>query len=212
MSSAKSVIISCAGLGSRLGLATTKALININGKSLICWQLDLLKDVEDVRVVVGFQAKDVIEEVRKYRKDVIFIYNHNYFETKTGASFFLGAKDGNEYAIELDGDLLVHPDDMKFLLETDGEWIAYAEKMSDDAVLVKTNQVGDVLSFSREKGDYEWTGPCCIKKDKLKYSFDHVFNQLEPYLPMKGIKIRACDIDTYEDYQRALEFIKGWNK
>lgn len=210
MSSAKSVIISCAGIGSRLGLATTKALININGKSLIRWQLELFKDVEDVRIVVGFQANDVIEEVRKYRDDVVFVYNHRYFETKTGASYYLGAKDGNEYAIEYDGDLLVHPDDIKTLLDQEGEWIAYADKMSDDAVYVKTNQVGDVLAFSREQGDYEWTGPCSLKKDKLKYSSGHVFNQLEPYLPMRGIKIRACDIDTYEDYQRALEFIKGW--
>ena len=148
--------------------------------------------------------------MRKHRDDVIFVFNHNYFETKTGASYYLGAKDGNEFAIEFDGDLLVHPDDMKQLLEIDGEWIAYADKMSDDAVFVKTNEIGDVLSFSRENGDFEWTGPCCIKKDKLKYSSGHVFNQLEPYLPMKGIKIRACDIDTYDDYQRALEFIKEW--
>lgn len=210
MSSTKSVIISCAGIGSRLGLATTKALVNINGKALIRWQLELLKDVEDIRIVVGFQANDVITEVRKYRDDVIFVYNHRYFETKTGASYYLGAQDGNEYAINLDGDLLVHPDDMKYLLEQDGEWIAYADKMSDDAICVKTNQVGDVLAFSGEKGDYEWTGPCCIKKDKLKYSSGHVYNQLEPSLPMRGIKIRACDIDTYDDYQRALEFIKGW--
>ncbi len=210
MSSTKSVIISCAGIGSRLGLATTKALIKIDGKSLIRWQLELFKDVEDIRIVVGFQANDVIKEVQKYRDDVIFVYNHNYFETKTGASFYLGAKDGNEFAIEYDGDLLVHPDDIKMLLETEGEWIAYADKMSDEAIWVKTNSVGDVLSFSKEKGDYEWTGPACIKKDKLRYSSENVFNQLEHYLPMKGIKIRACDIDTYEDYQRALEFIKEW--
>ena len=52
MSSVKSVVISCAGIGSRLGLGQTKALIKINGKSLIAWQLDLFKDVEDVRIVV----------------------------------------------------------------------------------------------------------------------------------------------------------------
>ena len=210
MSSAKSVIISCAGIGSRLGLATTKALVNIEGRSLISWQLEHLKGVEDIRIVVGFQANEVMKEVQKYRKDAIFVFNHNYFETKTGASFYLGAKDGNEYALEIDGDLLVHPDDMKMLLETDGEWIAYADRMSDDSVMVKINEVGDVLSFSREAGDYEWTGPCCIKKNKLKYSSGHVFNQLEPYLPMRGIKIRACDIDTYDDYQRAVQFIKSW--
>lgn len=210
MSSTKSVIISCAGIGSRLGLATTKALIKINGKSLIRYQLEQLKNVSDIRIVVGFQAKEVIEEVMKYRQDVIFIYNHNYFETKTGTSFYLGAKDGNEYAIEMDGDLLIHPDDMQKLLKTNGEWIAYADKTSDDAVMVRTDEAGKVLSFSRKNGDYEWTGPCQIKKDKLKYSSENVFNQLEPYLPMRGIKIRACDIDTYNDYQRAIKFVEGW--
>lgn len=210
MSSAKSVIISCAGIGSRLGLAKTKALIDIGNKTLIRWQLELFKEVEDVRVVVGFQANDVIREVKKYRNDVIFVYNHNYFDTKTGASYYLGARDGNELAIEIDGDLLVHPDDIKLLLETSGEWIAYTDKMSDNPIYCKTNENGEVLSFSNEQGDYEWTGPCCINKNKLKFSSGHVFNQLEPYLPMKGIKIRACDIDTYDDYQRALQFIREW--
>ena len=102
-----SVVISCAGIGSRLGLNSTKALINIFGKSLIGWQLELFKDVQDVRIVVGFQASLVIEEVLKYRKDVIFVYNHNYFETKTGASFYLGAQSANEFVMEYDGDLLV---------------------------------------------------------------------------------------------------------
>ncbi len=208
MSSIKSVVISCAGIGSRLGLATTKALINIHGKTLIRWQLELLKDIEDIRIVVGFQANEVIKEVLQYRDDVVFVYNHNYFETKTGASFYLGAKDGNEYAFEYDGDLLIHPEDLKMLLTLEGEWIAYADKISDDAVYVKTNENGEVLAFSREQGDYEWTGPCCIKKEKIKYNSGNVYNQLEPYLPMKGIKIRACDIDTYDDYLRALEWVK----
>ena len=73
MQTAKSVVITCAGIGSRLGLGTTKALIDINGKTLIQWQLELFKDVEDIRIVVGFEANRVIEEVRKYRPDAIFV-------------------------------------------------------------------------------------------------------------------------------------------
>lgn len=212
MSSVKSVVISCAGIGSRLGIGQTKALIKINGKSLIAWQLELFKEVEDVRIVVGYQANDVIEEVLKIRNDVVFVYNHRYFETKTGASFYLGAKDANAYVLEWDGDLLVHPDDVKMLLNLDGEFICYADKTSDETVYAQTNENGDVLAFSRETGDYEWTGPACIKKEKLleKYSHNHVFNQLEPYLPMKGVKIRAYDIDTYEDYVRVVELVKNW--
>lgn len=210
MPSVKSVVISCAGIGSRLGLATTKALVDVGGKSVIARQLETLPTVEDIRIVVGYQAGEVIKEVRRYRPDAIFCYNHDYFNTKTGASFYLGARHGNEYAIELDGDLLVHPDDMRKLLETEGEWIAYADISSDDAVFVKVDAEGNVLSFSQENGDYEWTGPACIRKEKLRYSSGHVFNQLESSLPMKGIKIRACDIDTYDDFIRAQNFVLSW--
>ncbi|MWV61200.1 NTP transferase domain-containing protein [Helicobacter saguini] len=210
MSSVKSVVISCAGIGSRLGLAKTKALINIKGKSLIAWQLESLQDMQDIRIVVGYQAKDVIDEVSKIRKDVIFVYNHNYFDTKTAASYYLGAKDGNEYAIELDGDLLVHRDDMAMLLKQDGEWIAYANKQSSDGILCDINAKGEVISFGNKNAPFEWTGPCCLRKDRIKFLTSNVYNQLESYLPMRGIKIRACDIDTYEDYAKALEFIKEW--
>ncbi|MBR2142007.1 NTP transferase domain-containing protein [Anaerovibrio sp.] len=210
MQTAKSVVITCAGIGSRLGLGTTKALIDINGKSLIHWQLDLFQDVEDIRIVVGFEANRVIEEVRKYRPDAIFVYNHDYFNTKTGTSYYLGAKDGKEYAMEYDGDLLVHPDDVKMLLAKDGEWIAYADKRSEDAVYLSLNEQGEVTGFSRDNGDYEWTGPCCLHRDKIQYTSGNVFNVLEPYIPLPGVKIRACDIDTYGDYQKAIEFIKEW--
>jgi choline kinase len=210
MSAVKSVIISCAGIGSRLGLGQTKALININGKSLIAWQLEMFREVEDLRIVVGYQAGDVIEEVLRFRDDVVFVYNHRYFETKTGASLYLGAQHANELIIAWDGDLLVHPDDVKIILSTDFEFIGCADKTSEEAVYVNTNESGEVISFSREDGDYEWTGPACIRKEKLNYSSGHVFNQLEPYLPMRGLKVRAYDIDTYQDYINVLNIVKTW--
>lgn len=210
MSSVKSVVISCAGIGSRLGLSKTKALITLEGKTLIAHQLEMLKDMEDIRIVVGFQANEVINEVLRYRKDAIFIFNHNYFETKTGTSFYLGARHANEYVLEIDGDLLIHPDDIKKLLDTDGEWIAYSDITSDDAVYLNLNNSGEVISFSKQCGEYEWTGPCCIKKEKINSSSENVFNQLEPHLPIKGIKVRAYDIDTYEDYTRCQYIVKKW--
>jgi len=210
MPTPKSVVISSAGIGSRLGLGLTKALLQINGRSLISWQLELFKDVKDLRIVVGFQANDIIEEVLKYRSDAIFVFNHLYFETKTGASFYLGAKDAGEEIIEWDGDLLVHPDDVKTILNTPGEFICYSDITSEDAVYCKTDEQGNVLAFSRENGDYEWTGPACIKKEHLTYSSNNVFNIFERVLPMKGIKVRAYDIDTYSDYKRVSEITKNW--
>lgn len=206
----KSVVISCAGIGSRLGLGLTKALVQINGDSLISWQLKLFNDVEDLRIVIGFQGGDIIEEVRKYRDDVVFCYNHRYFETKTGASFYLGARHANNEILEWDGDLLVHPDDVKMLLNTKGEFICYGDKTSEETVFVRTNDNGDVLSFSRESGDYEWTGPACMAKRNLTYNSNNVFNMFEPLCPMRGIKVRAYDIDTYNDYIRVSEITKDW--
>lgn len=210
MQTAQSIVISCAGIGSRLGLGTTKALLEIEGRSLIAWQLELFKDVEDVRVVVGYQANEVVKEVLKFRSDIIFIYNHNYFETKTGASFYLGSRHANNLVIEYDGDLLVHPDDVRLCLETEGEYIGYSEKMSDDAVFVGVDGQGNVVNFSTQQGDFEWTGPACIDRQKVRYTSGNVYNQLEHFLPMPGLKIRACDIDTFEDYERAIQFVRGW--
>ena len=210
MQTAQSIVICCAGIGSRLGLGTTKALLEIEGRSLIAWQLELFKDVEDVRVVVGYQASEVVKEVLKFRSDAIFIYNHNYFETKTGASFFLGARHANNLVIEYDGDLLVHPDDVRLCLNTAGEYIAYSEKMSDDAVFVSVDAQGNVVNFSTQQGDFEWTGPACIDRKKIRYTSGNVYNQLENFLPMPGLKIRACDIDTFEDYERAMQFVHSW--
>lgn len=210
VSDEKSVVISCAGIGSRLGLGLTKALVQINGGSLISWQLKLFKSVEDLRLVIGFQGSEIIEEVRKYRQDVIFCYNHRYFETKTGASFYLGARHANNEIIEWDGDLLVHPDDVKMLLNTKGEYICYGDKTSEETVFVRTNDKGEVLSFSRESGDYEWTGPACMAKRNLTYNSNNVFNMFEPLCPMRGIKVRAYDIDTYNDYIRVSEITKDW--
>ena len=48
-----SVVICCAGMGTRLGIGTTKALVNVCGIPLIVRQLELLKDYSDIRIVVG---------------------------------------------------------------------------------------------------------------------------------------------------------------
>ena len=208
--SGKSIVLSCAGIGSRLGLGQTKALIDVNGQPLIHWHLEMFENFEDLRIVIGFQANDIIKAVLEKRKNIIFVYNHNYFDTKTGTSYYLGARHGNEYAIEWDGDLVVHHNDIKRCLEYQGEYIGCSDIVSDDPVFVKSDEKEQVISFSRENGDFEWTGPASLKKEKIKYTSTNVFNQIEEYLPLPLLKIRAQDIDTYDDYIRAIDFTAEW--
>ena len=206
----KSLVLSCAGIGSRLGLGQTKALITMQGEPLIHWHLKMFKDFKDLRIVIGFQANDIIKVVLEKRTDIIFVYNHNYFDTKTGTSYYLGARHGNEYAIEWDGDLIVHPNDIKRCLEYQGEYVGCSKISSDDPVFVKSDEDENVVSFSRKNGDFEWTGPALLKKTKIKYTSTNVFNQIEEYLPLPMLKIKAQDIDTYDDYKRAIKFIEEW--
>lgn len=207
-----SIIISCAGMGTRLGLGCTKALVEVEGKTLIERQLEILKDYDDIRVVVGYQAEKVIEVVNSIRKDVMFVFNHDYRNTGTGASFSLGAKYGREYVLALDGDLLVHPDDLIAAIEYDGSCVGGTTPSTDEPWLMPTEMIDgvrNVTGFTKEHGDYEWTGLAKIRSDMLVPGKRHVFHLVEPLLPLPMIFLRTKEIDTIDDYERAVEWVRN---
>ena len=88
-------------MGKRLGIGTTKALVEVEGIPLIIRNLQMLDDVEDIRVVVGYQADRVINMVNTYRKDVTFVFNHNFMNNGTGASVSLASDYSNDYKTDL---------------------------------------------------------------------------------------------------------------
>ena len=208
----RTVIISCAGMGNRLGLGTTKALLEIDGKPLIIRHLEMLKDEKDIRIVVGYQAEKVINTVLKYRKDVLFVFNHNYRETGTGASVALASKNANEFILSLDGDLLVHPEDMAKVLNCNHEFVSGGVPKTDDPWMLqveKENNIKYVNKFSRDEGKYEWNGITQMKSEKMQNGTGHVFQLVEPYLPLPFINIRTREIDTINDYERAVTWVKN---
>lgn len=175
MSLSTTVVISCAGIGSRLGMGMPKALIEIAGKSIIEHHLDQLKDFDDVRIVVGYEAQKVIDKVLKIRKDIIFVYNHNYRTTNTLASLCLGAKGAREYTLSIDGDLVLAPGVADRFIKHDGNLLGYCEAYTDEAVYVHLDEnKKNAISFTRETGKYEWTGLVKIKSEKLKIGRAHV--------------------------------------
>lgn len=208
----RTVIISCAGMGNRLGLGTTKALLEIDGKPLIIRHLEMLKDEKDIRIVVGYQAEKVINTVLKYRKDVLFVFNHNYRETGTGASVALASKNANEFILSLDGDLLVHPEDMAKVLNCNHEFVSGGVPKTDDPWMLqveKENNIKYVNKFSRDEGKYEWNGITQMKSEKMQNGTGHVFQLVEPHLPLPFINIRTREIDTINDYERAVTWVKN---
>ena len=212
MQVSRTVIISCAGMGNRLGLGTTKALVEVEGKPLIMHHLEKLKDESDIRVVVGYQAEKVINVVRKYRKDVVFVFNHNYRETGTGASVALASQYANEYILSLEGDLIIHPDDMKKILECDHEFVSGGIPDTDEPWMLQTYKDDGkefVSAFSKNIGNYEWNGITQMKSAKIKNGQGHVFQLIEPYLPIPFLELRTREIDTVNDYERAVEWVRN---
>lgn len=203
----KTIIISCAGMGTRLGAGVPKAIVDVAGKPIIIRQLECLDEYDDVRVVVGYQADKVIEVVQKYRKDVMFCFNNDYKTTGTAASFSKGIINAKEFSVALDGDLLVHPDDLKMFLSKDEELIGGCTPTTDNPVLMSLNEKNQVIEFSREHGQLEWTGLAQIRTNRLVAGDKHVYMMLEPLMPINVMKIRTKEIDTANDYDNAVNWI-----
>lgn len=215
MSVKKTIVISCAGRGTRLGINKTKALVEIDGKPIIIRQLEMLKDYEDIRIIVGYQKEMVIDTVKAFRDDVTFLENLDYENTGTGASFTIGIQNAEELVVSLDGDLLVHPEDLKKILESDKECVCGAIPYTEDPILMQTAEVDGKLcgvGFSKDKGEYEWTGLVQVRGKRLLPGVGHVCDMLVPILPMEMEFIRCKEVDTLPDLENAVKWVKNGYK
>lgn len=197
------VVICCAGMGTRLGIGTTKALLHIGGKPLIIHQLENLDSYNDVRIVVGYQADKVIETVNTYRKDVMFCFNNEYQTTAPSMSRVKGAINSKKYILAIDGDVLINPDDFQQMLEINGEYLAVSKKHSEEPDLVTVNN-GTAQYFS-ESGNFEWPGIVKIKSEDLIKNNGEVKN----IFPVPAFLIRTRDIDTQDDYDNAIKWFQN---
>lgn len=203
----RTIIISCAGMGTRLGAGKPKALIDIEEKPLIAYTINQLSQCKDIRIVVGYKAEDVIKTVTKLRKDIIFVYNHNYKNNGTGASVSLATKYAEKYILTIDGDIIIHPDDLAKIISLDHEFIGVCKKSTDDPVLTKIDKNNNVVGFARGDGDFEWTGITMLEAKKLQPTDGHTYQLIEPLLPMKYELIREKEVDTPNDYKNAIQWV-----
>lgn len=213
------VVISCAGMGRRLQMSKTKALAHIMGRPIIAWQLDALKWVKDIRVVVGYQAYDVIEYVKTIRSDVMFVFNHDYEKTGTAASFTLGSYGGKNFVISLDGDLIVTPESLQQFIQQQKSLLGVLPLITQEPTCITLDETGQwAHSFGSNAINtaqvLEWSGLCCLTQEQIKHSITlgldrgHVYELINPHLPLPAFPIEAREIDTPTDFEKAEEFLK----
>jgi choline kinase len=203
------VVICAAGLGSRLGLDMPKCLVKIGSHRIIYYLLQVLKDVPNIRIVVGFKEEEVIEYVRSIRNDVVFVRNPDYRTTTNSYSLYLGSHDLSEPFMNIDGDMIVTEVELnKFInsIQEGKDLIGITQSYTEDAVYVETNSESEVIRFSREKiSNFEWTGIAYFATIKISKDGKYVYQELEQKLPIKCCEIECYEIDTPQD----LDFVSN---
>lgn len=202
------VIISCAGLGSRLGLNVPKCLVEVNNKKLIDYQLDLLGDVRDVRIIVGFKELEVMNHVRKIRPDATFVRNPAYATTSNSYSIYLAVKDLKKPFVVIDGDLIISPADFSdFMLQAEQSnqtVIGITPAKTTEAVFVALDSQQHIIEFTRTPGySHEWCGIAYLQDITIDPQSGYLFNHFLDKLPLKSFEIACYEIDTPEDLDLA---------
>lgn len=215
MSNVKHAVIAAAGLGSRLGMGKPKCLIEIGGMTILEHQLRLLDNVEDLRVVVGFEEERVIELVRQLRPETIIVRNPGYRSTTTLHSYVMGASYIKENCLFLDGDILFQQDSIEDFInacEPNQALVGITPTKTKDAVFAHLNEQNQLVSFSREEPSiYEWANIVWINPQYFQQPGSAVFERLKDYLPLRSKVIISNEIDTKEDMQQAIGNLSQFN-
>ena len=205
------VVICCAGMGTRLGIGTTKALINISDKPLIIRLLEQLDNYDDIRIVVGYQSEKVIKIVNEYRKNVMYVFNKDYENNGPAASMWKALLNARENIIVLDGDIVVEPISFNNFLKFKDECIAFSYFNSDEPTYLNIID-GKVMHFSNKKTKFVFPGIVKIKKENISEGKGFIYETIEHNLPILALKVDAMEIDTQDDYERVILWIKSGYK
>ncbi len=210
----RTVIIAAAGMGSRLGAGIPKCLLEVNGHAIFEYQLKAFQWADEIRMVVGYKAEEVVKRVSSIENNsskVVFVLNEEYSSTTTLQSNFLGAKGIKGKALFIDGDMIVSREtgeQLRQRLDADESFIGVAGELSEEPVYVGVES-GYVQWFSYErKSGYEWANVALLDADQLEFHHTHFYVQLEKYLPTKALKIERIEVDTGNDLLYAEQEIR----
>lgn len=210
------IIISAAGIGSRLGLNLPKCLVAIHEHCLIDYQLAALPSDADVRMVVGFREHDVMNHVNARWPNITFVRNPHYATTSNTYSITLAARLLSGPYIIIDGDLLLDVDSLNAFLDAantaEESLIGVTPRTTEEAVGVAIED-GLITQFLRagdpgyEATQYEWSGVAYLKGVTMTSDVGYVYEVLRRHLPLAAHRIHCLEIDTPRDMSQAMQAV-----
>ena len=181
-----SIVILCAGLGSRFRNKTKKlpkGLLKLKKKELLLWQLEnIFKSqvkIKDFHIVTGFKSNLIENFYKKKIRNTKLYFHHNKLFNKTGciSSFFIGIQNINNNIIYFNSDLIISYKALNKIVKDNKNYITCRKKKYKKStilqdVMIYKNKVIKMDLNLKEKTYYEAVGPVkfntqTIKKMKL---------------------------------------------
>ena len=223
-------IILLAGIGERLRPLTKdipKALLEVNGKTILEYQIGSLRDckIKDTVLVVGHGAKKVREKIGN---KVRYIFNSRYKDTNNIFSLWVAREEILGFdCVVIHGDTIFYPKILKRLLSHKGD-ICLAVNKDDKRKMIRVKvkrglitEINKTMSSREAYGNFVGLAKFSARVSNLiveeiekfirKKKIDVFYSDSINELIQKGIKVYPvltdalpwCDIDDEKDYQRA---------
>jgi choline kinase len=188
-----------------LGLGIPKSLVRVGEKRILEWQLvDVIGPDDAVVLVVGYMADAVSRLAKRLRPNIEIIVNEEWAKTKTAASLSLGIRSVEGRCVSLDGDLLVHPDDLRRLVDSTIDIVGISDVLSVEPVFAEVDERNLCRSFSYETiSRWEWTGLVNFSTTSVSAASGNVFEMIAHLLPVPTLSVRCVEVDTPEDLRNA---------
>jgi choline kinase len=193
------IIIAAAGEGRRLNKHKPKIMIEVTGKTILQHQLAAFSPSDEIRLVVGYQADEVIKLAFNLNKNIKIFVNEKFLTTGVPYSFCMACEDIDENVLLVDGDLIFDKETVdRFRLVKSG--IGVCNITTENAVKCLVSD-GQICTFGR--GDHEWACICKIHPSVLMKNDRFVCDSLARKLPTPAIPVHRVEIDTPADLENA---------
>jgi choline kinase len=192
-------VICAAGFGTRLKQNIPKAMAMVNGKRIIDYQINALKNYEEIFVVVGFRSNLIVDHLKKNNK-IKFILNSD-LDLGIMHTMRLISRVIDELALIIDGDIIFNDEIPLF----SHEFIGINAPVYQNLAVVEADKKN--ISVGSKELDQESANIFCTNPSKHDWNTVSIFETLTRSLPKPFLRFDSYKIITPEDKNAAYTWL-----